>query len=74
MYSGRQRGSTSPDFMPAVTRTPAWRRPRTTPSMVARMGSPATVAQTSPARTSAPISTHGSKTPSAGARITRSPA
>ena len=74
MYSGWQRGSTSPHFMPLCTGTPDCSRPRTTPSIVARMGSPATVAQTSPAATCAPISTHGSKTPSAGARITRSPA
>ena len=30
-----QRGSMSPDFMPLVTGQPSWRRPRSTPSMVA---------------------------------------
>ena len=74
MYSGRQRGSTSPDFMPRVTGTPSWSRPRTTPSMVATMGWPATVPQTVPALTSSPILTHGAKVPSTGARRTRSPA
>ena len=67
-----QRGSMSPDFMPLVTSTPSWSRPRSTPSMVQRMGTPATVAATWPARTTSPIWSLGSKAPSAGARSTRS--
>ena len=71
-WARSQRGSMSPDFMPAVTSTPAWSRPRSTPSIVQVMGTPATVAATCPARTTSPIWSTGSKTPSAGARSTRS--
>ena len=64
----------SPAFMPWWTGVPSGRMPRRTPSNVQVMGTPPTVAATSPIFTWAPMSRSWWNVPSAGARSTRSPA